>query len=390
MTSLSNFEQRLEGWIKQLDFLCKQLTEYQETYKQTLGTLIQTYESQIQTVIPTLVDLPDDSEDIANKTLLEYAAAERVKLEKRRQELRDVLIPQEQKNADDCIAESQQKKEEQHQENLALHAKQTELQEKQATLEQQLQGLNDEIGDLAKGLGVVTHFFAIYKLRKQRDGIYKELRATLETLNEAQLKWRASAAKAAKKEAVLQERWAGVNLSRGRYQAELEVLDNPEQFERLAQTQAGRTWLDGLRTPLTGAPPELQDPINALVALNLRCDSYRDALGAAAQLNAVLKAISRGLGQMDGTMHRLMRQESQYSQYLPRLDLEVAGSVEAFNGQWRTLYEKIKNQEHFAQNPQEFTLIAKASLEDGVTNDQIKNTFENIGNAINRATKRWG
>ncbi len=404
MTSLANFEHQLEGWMGHLDFLRKQLTNYQETYKQTLGTLIQNYESQIQTVIPTLVDLPDDSDDVANRKLLEHTAAERTKLEKRRQELRDVLIPQEQKNADECVAESQQKKEEQHQENMALYEKQSALQEKQATLEQQLQELNDEISVRAKGLGVLAHFFAIYKLRKRRAGIYKELGETLHSLNRMRQTWETTTKKTAQKEAALQARWEGVNLCRGRYQSELDILDNPEQFERLAQTQAGRTWLDALRTPLAmpladqgaqttdtqAAPQDLRGPINALVELNLQSDAYRDALGAAAQLNAVCQAVANGLKQMDGTLRKLMRQENQYSQYLPRLSIEIPPNVEMFNSQWRTLTEQIKDQEHLTQNPQEFTQIAKAALEDGVSNEQIKDMFENIGLAINVATKRWG
>lgn len=393
MTSLTSFKHQLENWSGRLDTLRRLLAKCQETFKQSLGTLIQTYESQIQTLIPILVDLPDDDVSIINTTLLEHAAAERVELEKRRQELRDVLIPQEQAGADACVAESQQQKEKQHQENIALYEKQNELQEKQATLERQLEEMNAEIGAQAKGLGIVQHFFAIRKLRKRRVEIYEQLRRTLDSLHEMRRTWRAATSQLERQEFESQSRWEEVNLNRGRYQAELDILDDPAQFERLAQTQAARTWLDTLRTPVKESPATpgpLQDPVNALVDLNLKNDAYREALGMAAQLNAVCQAVANGLGQMSSTTRKLISQEKQYSQYLPRLDIAIPPDAETFNNQWSPLLEQLKDQEHFAQNPQEFTKIARAVLADGVSNEKIKGMFESLGGAINRATKRWG
>ncbi|MBN2004638.1 MAG: hypothetical protein JXA21_14880 [Anaerolineae bacterium] len=395
MGSSADFEGQLRYWNGQLGTLRKLLTKYEEDFKQVLGTLIQSYESQILTLIPTLVDLPDDNpDDVINTTMLAHIDVEREKLEKRRQELREVLIPQELKNADACIADSQTQREKRHQENTTLYEKQDELQKEKAALERQFQEMNDEIRSRARGLGIVWNYFAIRKLRKNRAKVQWKLREAMNSLHEMRRKWQVATKEMTKKEMKLRLLWDEINLSRGRYQAELDILDDPEQFERLAQTQAARTWLDALRTPVTGPnqtdSAALQDPINALVELNLKGDTYREAVAMATQLNAICQAIDDGLEKMDATMRKLIAQERKYSQYLPRLSFTMPGAAETFNKQWPALLEQLKDQEHFKQNPQEFTQIAQETLEKGITNDLIKTMFESLGEAINQATKRWG
>ncbi len=250
--------------------------------------------------------------------------------------------------------------------------------------EADLAALNAEIKRQSRFLGVILHFGALRKLSKQRKAVLQQLKEKQEALGAVRREWQERRERFETEQAELQELIQLALRERSELQAELDYLDDDEQRELLARQRAARHVLDTLREPVRSPLPELQEEVNALVALNIERDHYREGLMKAAHLLGLFAGIAKGVQAFRASAQKLVKQQQQYRQYLRPLKVTVPSVATSFFAHLGPLPQALHT-----DDPVAFATQAEAFI--GAANDrQIQEVFEALGEALNHATStQW-
>ncbi len=388
--STATLQDYLKARSEQIERIIRLADRLNETYVEKLGEVIMTYESKVADVIEGIAADP-----AAGGAELEAAVAERLPEEQRiiaerREELREKLIPEIQQKADELVQESQKLKKARHTYNKKSHEKQEKLEAQYTKLEARLAELNTEIQETSRALGLFRHPIKMYKLIKERRAIYHNLEDTAEALKSLRDDWQKKKALTDKKETKLEAEWREALLQRSHYQTELEGLDVPEQRESLARKRAIRYVLDRLREPVSAPNPDFEEKVNELVELNVRRDAYEAATAKSGHLAALHRGVKQGMQGIQKSVEQLRAQERKYSAHLPKLNFSVSDEVIHHQTTlWSALEEKLEGQSYYSEHPFIFVQVARNVIEDHLNDDKIQWIFEELGNALERATQRW-
>ena len=314
---------------------------------------------------------------------------ERSTLEKRREQLREELIPEIQAEADRLLENGQYLTESLRELNPQLNQREENLKARRAALEEELAQLNEQIRRLGGCIGVVINFSKISGLDRQRQRIIGELKAVQKDLKEVREEWQGTSVEIKAEQDDLQSQWQQKTLELSRLQGELNYLDDDNKRESLAHRSAGCHVIDHIKEPIDCPDQEIQSELDQMVELNNQTDTYQLGLGSVSGMIALLDGINQGLLRFKESVQGLIDEQRIHSSYLPRLKVSLPGEVLDFHKQWDGLYQKVQDDRQICSDPETFLESIQPVIDQDLSEPVIKGMFDDLGKALKEATQSW-
>ena len=319
----------------------------------------------------------------------ERAVEEQGIIAERRQELEGSLIPETRAANDKVLQEGQRLIEDMRKVNPRLDKREEELKAQRVTLEQELEQLNKQIRRLSGCLVVVFNFFKVSKLDRQRHEVIGQLKTVHQELKRVREDWQGVQQESGAEQATLQSEWQDMTLKLARLQGEHDYLAEEANRDSLALKRAIRYVIDNLKE-LTPCPVDsIRTELDAMVELNIQTDNYQDGLGSVGSLLALLDGVTEGLRRFSESVNGLKQEQSMHSAYLPKLQIPISPEVLAFHEQWDGLAQKVRDESHLSANPTEFMATVRPVIERDLSEANVQDMFERLGQALDRATHAW-
>ncbi|MGC9399057.1 MAG: hypothetical protein ACP5HM_07965 [Anaerolineae bacterium] len=382
--NLKQLEALLSGSLDDIRQATRVVTQAKDTFTEAYGERERRYQQRIGPLVDEVVAAWEEAGTALHSSIAARLEKERRTLEARRQELRAEVLPQIQEDVDGFITESQTGRARYQEHSRRLKAQEAQLLSEIEAGEAELDALNTEIEKQGCLLGMIRHLGTLRKLSRRRKALLQTLKEKQEALGTLRREWKERRTQFEAEQASLQTRIQEGLQKRAELRAELDYLDDEAQRELLARQRAARHVLNALREPIVSPPSELQEKVNALIALNIERDHYREGLMKAAHLAGLFAGIGKGVQAFQTSVQKLYQQQQRYRQYLHPLKIKVPEAAAAFLGQFRQLPQAL----HTA-DPVTFATRAEAVIADA-EETQIQETFESLGEALNQATRtQW-
>jgi hypothetical protein len=314
---------------------------------------------------------------------------EEARIDERRRTIQETYLPQRQQAADELLTQAQRELAALRALNPKLDVQEEELKREGAALEAQLAGLNEEIQNKSRGLGVVLNFLTITRADRERHQILGKLELVNRSLREVRREWEQKREDTEKSQAALRQRWQLESVAVARLQAELDQLDDDLLRQDLALRRAVRYVLDSLKQPPPCSSPDLEDSLQRMSTLNVRTDDFHTGLASVGGMIGLLRGIRSGLEAIQESVEGLMREQQMHSAYLKPLDFALPDHVLAFHQQWPALAERFADEETIGTHPSDFAASIQPLLEGPLAQTAIENMFTSLGAMIERATATW-
>jgi chromosome segregation ATPase len=234
-------------------------------------------------------------------------------------------------------------------------------------------------------LAWLTHAGKIRRHKKAMREARRKQEATLKQLRGVRQEWLEQVERAGDTQAELREQWQKLSVQVSEAQGRREHLE--AHFDALAEEAAIRRTLEELSEPydVTG---ELGAKLEELVQRNQVRKSYEQGLAASAEALGLLKGIGQGLQRFGSSVGQVVREQRRYN--LAKVDVLVPHSVAAINQTWREFDAKVQDDKAMAEQPLKFAALVSQYFTRRLTNESIQTFFEQMGEALNQATKKWG
>jgi hypothetical protein len=133
---------------------------------------------------------------------------------------------------------------------------------------------------------------------------------------------------------------------------------------------------------------ELGAKLEELVQRNQVRKSYEQGLAAAAEALGLLRGIGQGLQRFGSSVGQVAREQRRYN--LAKVDVLVPQSVAVINQTWREFQARVQDDKTMAEQPLKFATLVSQYFTRRLTTEAIQSFFEQMGEALNQATKKWG
>lgn len=346
------------------------------------------HDATLASLVNKIVDDPKIAGRDLGRMIETRIGEERDTLAARRRELREKLIPEAQKEADDLLTAAQAQVEHYRQVNPQFDESEEEVKARQAELRQQLEELNQRVEKLGRGLGFLTRFGKIGKLDRERQRIIGQLQWAERELKEIRDKWEAKRLEFTSRQQEAQAQWQQASIELAKLQGELEMLDDEAARERLALQRAARYVVDNLKEQVSCPDADFQRQVDEMVQLNINTDDYHESLGQAAGLVALLDGIVQGLTSLQNSVGALVREQRMHAAYLPKLQIEVPREGAAFHEQWDKLRKMVLDEKTLGEHPKDFVRTMQPVVERQLNDEAIKQMFDSLGEALTQATQQ--
>ncbi|MBN1418249.1 MAG: hypothetical protein JXP34_05700 [Planctomycetes bacterium] len=390
MLSLPSLSGYLRDAIGRIRAVRAEAEEIQVGFQSAHATRKAEREAALDRVSAIVAERLDQAGPALGTRVAERTEEERRIAEARRVELRETVIPEAARAADEALREGQDLTARLRGANPRLDRREEDLKAERKGLEAKLSDLNDRIRSLSRGLGIVLRFVSIVKLDRERQRTIGKLQAVQKSLRDVRQEWASIRDETQSVQEELQARWRRATLAAAQGRAELEVLDDDARRGALVRARSVRHALAGLREPIECPAPDLAREIDAMIELNARTAAYEEGLGSACGLLAWLDGVASGLGRFDESVKGLIHEQEMHSEHLDELDVEVPDETLAFHEVWEPLRRKVVDDGRLCEHPEEFVAAIKPAMEDTLSETRIRAMFEGLGEALKRATAAWG
>jgi len=348
------------------------------------------HDATLAGLVNQIADDPEIAGPELGRMIADRIGEERAAAEARRRDLQEELVPTAQKEADDLLAAAQAEVDDYRTVNPQFDQSEEEVKARQVELRQRLEGLNQEIQKLGRGLGFLTSFGKISKLDRERQRIIGQLQWAERELKEIRDKWEAKRAEFVSRQEEAKSRWQEASIELSKLQGELELLDDDVARERLALQRASRHVVDNLKEHVACPDVDFEQKLDEMVELNITTDDYHEGLGKAAGLIALLNAVFEGLGSMQDSVGALVREQRMHSAYLPKLQVEIPDAATAFHQQWDDLKTMLIDEKTICEHPMDFVQAIEPVMDKQLSDPAINQMFESLGGALSRAAdEQW-
>jgi hypothetical protein len=243
----------------------------------------------------------------------------------------------------------------------------------------------EAIDVLDNGLfGGLVNWGKIRQLRKVQRQAKKQQAQTLAKLRQVRQEWLAHVEQVGDVQGQFREEWQklGVEVS----QAEGQREHRATHFDDLAVEAMLKRVLEGLDMP-PSVPGELGQKLTELATRNEIRKAYEAGLQAAAEAIGMANGIGKGMARFHDSVKKVLAEQRQYN--LKPVTIVLPRAAAVLNETWRTLTEKVDNEEYYAKHPREFVQLEAQHIRKPLTDENIKGLFETMGAALNRGTKVW-
>lgn len=234
-------------------------------------------------------------------------------------------------------------------------------------------------------LGWLTNLGQIRRLKKvQRMAKQQQAQAMVKLRNVRQ-DWLERVEKTSDTQAELRKKWQELGVEVAEAEGEKNRLET--NFDQLVENAAIQRVLQELKHA-PDLSDELGDKLRELAQRNKTREAYEEALRQIAETVGRLKGLGDGLERFSGSVRDVLREQRRYN--LAQVNVLLSPAVEKMNANWPELRQAMADQKELAQKPDNVARTAERYNTDRLSDEQIKDYFEEMGAALNAATSRWG
>jgi len=363
---------RIEDVYREVEEIQYQFNDLHSRQLEQRQKLIATYAPQLTTGSPS--DLPAEL-----RQLLETRTAlERQKLQEEIAKLLTEIAEKRQKT-DGLIQEAQRQTAYLREQNPILNEQEEELKARRSSMEKELQQLEAEL----KRAGWLA-FSKRRRLRQQRERLKENLRSVQTGINAVRQKWQEKKKRLQDTQADLQKSWQAASVEVSQLQAR---LDNwMTNLDELCASSAATGLLQDMEQVPTIEGP-WQERLSPLVELTRNKARYEAGLTSVAETLGLLKGLGEGMDRFIRSVATLYEEQRRYK--LPQLTISLPDSVIYFHALWPEFQAQVKDEKYLGTHPLEFERRVKQILQERLHATAIQQMFEEMGAALNKATKAW-
>jgi len=290
-----------------------------------------------------------------------------------------------QNKANSLVIQAQNQVARLREDNPILNQQEEELKARRAAIVKELQALDAEIEQLSWfPLGWLTNLRKRRKLNAQRARLVENLDAMTAGIRTVREKWQTEKKSVLEDQTKLQSQWQALSVEASQLQARLDNLT--ANIDELARRNAVQSVLNELAElpPIEGP---WRDRLAPLADLNRSKADYESGLRSVAELLGLLKGLGEGMDRFIRSVGTVYEEQRRYK--LPLLTLNLSDAVTLFHAAWPDIQVKVKDEKYLGTHPLEFSQRVQEFVRTRLNEAAIQKMFEDMGTALNEATKAW-
>jgi hypothetical protein len=369
---------------KRMDDTYREIEEIQYQFNELYARQSQERQKLVASLIPLLIagsaDLPpeiaqplESREQAERKALRDELAALRAEETDKRQKV------------DNLVLEAQRQVTHLREENPILNQQEEGLKARHAAMRQELQRLDAEIAGLHLfPIGWLTNAGKRKRLSAERQRLVENLNAMTEGIRTVRAKWQEEKKALGESQASLRNQWQAMSVETAQVQTKAEYL--AANLDALGKRNAAQNWLNGLRdSPV--ASGVWKDQLAPLVELNRSRADYEAGLKSVSEILGLLKGLGEGMDRFIRSLGTVYEEQRRYK--LPMLSVELSDAVTSLHASWPDTQAKVKDEKYLGTHPLEFSQRVQSVIQERLSEAAIQKMFEDMGEALNKATKAW-
>ena len=382
--NLADFFQYARDSRKRMDDTYREIEEIQYQFNDLYARQSQERQKLVASLIPLLIagsaDLPpeiaqplESREQAERKALRDELAALRAEETDKRQKV------------DNLVLEAQRQVTHLRAENPILNQQEEGLKARLAAMQQELQRLDAEIEGLRMfPIGWLTNTRKRKRLSAKRQRLVENLNAMTEGIRTVRAKWQEEKKTLGESQASLRNQWQAMSVETAQVQTKAEYL--AANLDTLGKRNAAQNWLNELRdSPV--ASGVWKDQLAPLVELNRSRAEYEAGLKSVSEILGLLKGLGEGMDRFIRSLGTVYEEQRRYK--LPMLSVELSDAVTSFHVSWPDTQAKVKDEKYLGTHPMEFSQRVQGVIQERLSEGAIQKMFEDMGEALNKATKAW-
>ncbi len=382
--TLAEFHRYLRDKREELQVCYQEVEEVQFQLNDMFKRELEVWQEQISFCYPRLAEQRDE---MPRAFAEQIDGAEAEEKERIRQEIADLAreIEEMRQRMDELMARGQAATKDLREHNPRLNAREERLKKQVFDYEEEYAQAFEEIEALRKQpFGWLTNLGRIRRLKRVQKRAKEQQRHALEELREVRQTWKQKVEGTGETQATLRKEWEQLGISLSQARGRHDHLR--ENFDALAEQAALQRVLEELEEP-PDVPGPLGEGLEKLVKHNKIRRAYETGLRSVAETLGLLKALREGLDRFENSVRTVREEQRRFN--LPRTRVLVPHSVAATNQIWKTLKNHVEDEKEMGTNPLKFSRIADHYIKSRLSDEQIESFFQELGQALNRATKAW-
>jgi chromosome segregation ATPase len=382
--SLAEFYQYARENRKRIADIYREIEEIQYKFNDLYSRHLEERQTLIDAHVPSLLGSPEDV-PVELKQLLE--ARERIEREAITQETArlEAEIADKRQKGDGLIQEAQRQVAYLREQNPVLDQQEEELKARDASMRNQLQRLETEIKQLNRfPIGWLTNFFRRRRLRGQHAELEENLESVKAGIVTVREKWQAEKKRLQETQTDLQRKWQTISVETAQLQARLDYLT--VNIDEQSRRNAAQNLLSNLKE-LPAVEGAWTDRLDPLVELTRKKTNYETGLTAVAEILGLLKGLGEGMDRFIRSVATVYEEQRRYK--LPSLTVNLSDATTSFQAVWPDFQSKVKDEKYLGTHPLEFNRRIQDIVQERINEAGIEKMFDDMGKALNRATKAW-
>ncbi len=274
----------------------------------------------------------------------------------------------------------------------ALRKANPELERVEEDLKAQIRKLQEEYARAfeeeealrSQSFGWLRHRRQLRRLRRLQKLTKRQQNEALQNLRAVRQDWLTRLQQTADEQANLRTAWKKTSIEMAQNRARRDYLE--AHLEELATEAGFKRVLEEMREA-PDVPAEFGQHLQELARHNGIRAQYEKALETVSQAIGLLRGIATGLERFVGSVRQVYREQQRYQ--LSPIKVRVPQLAIRVNQLWPPLTDKIRDQDALSRDPLSLATIIQAQLNDPLDADTLQQYFEQMGNALSRATAAW-
>jgi len=376
--SLAEFYKYIRQNRKRIADIYREIEEIQYQFNDLYTRQLEERQKLIATHAPQLLQASEDLPVELTQLLEAQELIERKVIQAEIARLEGEIAEKRQK-ADGLITEAQRRVAYLREQNPILDQQEEELKARHASLEDEIAQLDTEI----KQLGL-TSFFKRRRLRRERAQLAENLESLKAGIRTVREKWQAEKKRLQETQTDLQNQWQALSVETAQLQARLDYLR--ANIDELSRRNAAQNLLSSLEElPILEGP--WRERLNPIVELARTKTNYETGLTSVAEILGLLKGLGEGMDRFMRSVATVYEEQRRYK--LPALTVNLSDAVTSFHAVWPDFQAQVKDEKYLGTHPLEFNRRIQDIVRERINEADIQKMFDDMGDALTRATKAW-
>ena len=375
--SLADFYQYGRDNRKRIGDIYREIEEIQYQFNDLYKRQVEERDKLISAHVPLLLDatdLPPELRELLDKQ--EQAEREAIQTEMKKLEGE---IAEKQQKADDLVREAQRQVTFLREQNPILDQQEEELKARRASMEGQIQDLDAEIDRAG-----LTGFLKRRRLRKEREHVVENLDEVEAGIRAVREKWQAEKQRLQASQTDLQGKWQALSVETAQLQARLDYLG--ANIDEQSKLRAAQNLLHNLKeVPAVEGP--WKERLSPVVELGHNKTNYEQGLRSLAEILGLLQGLGDGMDRLLRSVATVYEEQRRYN--LAPLTVAVSDVVTSFHATWPQFQSEVKDEKYLGTHPLEFNRRIQAVVQEHINEDDIQKMFDDMGDALAKATSAW-